>query len=139
MRSRATANAVNPTAVKPQPATASTYWFCSTTNATKWIGWEIPRTTAAQVGSTRARRRATASRTIPRMWPGTHTPSAVAVTGELSMAEVIETIVAGSTPARPAATVTRSLPATAPAIVPNARTLTVVATVASTGAPRRAR
>jgi len=48
-------------------------------------------------------------------------------------------IVAGSTPARPPATMRRSLFATAPAIMPNASTLIVVATVASTGAPRRAR
>ena len=73
------------------------------------------------------------------MWPGTQMPSATAVCGAFSIAPVIVMIVAGSTPARPPATVTRSPLATAPAIRPKARALIVVAAVASTGAPRRAR
>ena len=52
-------------------------------------------------------------------WSGLTTPSS---------ASVIVRMVARSTPARPAATVTRSLPATAPAISPKASPLTVVAT-----------
>ena len=61
------------------------------------------------------------------------------VIGEFSIASVIVRIVAGSTPARPPATVIRSPLATAPDIRPKASALIVVAVVASTGAPRRAR
>ena len=73
------------------------------------------------------------------MWPGTQMPSAMPVIGEFSIASVIVRIVAGSTPARPPATVIRSPLATAPDMRPKASALIVVAIVASTGAPRRAR